>query len=85
MQVDREAKLHCMLALLCTGHKIFTFQGLEMGAVDILIVWENLEIHRIVLKNHQTDGKLRLWCLFYLIFCKNCLGITRYCMFTFCF
>ena len=40
--------------------KIFTFQGLEMGAVDILIVWENLEIHRIVLKNHQTDGKLRL-------------------------
>lgn len=28
-----------------------------MGAVDILIVWENLEIHRIVLKNHQTDGK----------------------------
>lgn len=39
--------------------KIYTFQGLEMGAVDILIVWENLEIHRIVLKNHQTDGKLR--------------------------
>jgi len=38
---------------------MFTFQGLEMGAVDILIVWENLEIHRIVLKNHQTDGKLR--------------------------
>ena len=38
-----------------------------MGAVDILIVWENLEIHRIVLKNHQTDGKLRIWCLFYLI------------------
>lgn len=29
-----------------------------MGAVDILIVWENLEIHRILLKNHQTDGKL---------------------------
>lgn len=35
----------------------FAYQGLEMGAVDILIVWENLEIHRIVLKNHQTDGK----------------------------
>ncbi|XP_020614156.1 eukaryotic peptide chain release factor subunit 1 [Orbicella faveolata] len=32
-----------------------TLKGLEMGAVDILIVWENLEIHRIVLKNHQTD------------------------------
>lgn len=29
-----------------------------MGAVDTLIVWENLEIHRIVLKNHQTDGKV---------------------------
>ena len=28
-----------------------------MGAVDILIVWENLEISRLVLKNHQTDGK----------------------------
>lgn len=32
-----------------------TLKALEMGAVDILIVWENLEIHRIVLKNHQTD------------------------------
>ena len=30
-----------------------------MGAVDILIVWENLEISRLQLKNHQTDGKLR--------------------------
>lgn len=29
-----------------------------MGAVDTLIVWENLEVHRIVLKNHQTDGKV---------------------------
>lgn len=36
---------------------MFVFQGLEMGAVDILIVWENLEIDRINLKNHQTDGK----------------------------
>ena len=36
---------------------MFYFQGLEMGAVDILIVWENLEISRLVLKNHQTDGK----------------------------
>ncbi|KAM7427649.1 Electron transfer flavoprotein alpha-subunit [Porites harrisoni] len=32
-----------------------TLKGLEMGAVDILIVWENLEISRLVLKNHQTD------------------------------
>ena len=39
---------------------MFYFQGLEMGAVDILIVWENLEISRLVLKNHQTDGKLML-------------------------
>ena len=31
-----------------------------MGAVDILIVWENLDIQRIGLKNHQTDGKM-LW------------------------
>ena len=28
-----------------------------MGAVEILIVWENLEITRYVLKNHQSDGK----------------------------
>ena len=36
-----------------------------MGAVDILIVWENLEISRLVLKNHQTDGK---WMLKNIIF-----------------
>jgi hypothetical protein len=28
-----------------------------MGAVNILIVWENLEIQRFVLKNHALDGK----------------------------
>ena len=32
-----------------------------MGAVEILIVWENLEIMRYVLKNHQSDGKT--WCI----------------------
>ncbi|CAH3032555.1 unnamed protein product [Porites lobata] len=32
-----------------------TLKGLEMRAVDILIVWENVEISRLVLKNHQTD------------------------------
>ncbi|XP_045188856.1 eukaryotic peptide chain release factor subunit 1 [Mercenaria mercenaria] len=32
-----------------------TLKALEMGAVDILIVWENLDITRYVLKNHQTD------------------------------
>ena len=36
-----------------------------MGAVDILIVWENLEISRLVLKNHQTDGKLMLKNIFF--------------------
>lgn len=32
-----------------------TLKALEMGAVDILIVWENLDITRYVLKNHSTD------------------------------
>ena len=35
-----------------------TLKALEMGAVDILIVWENLSVTRYVLKNHATDGKL---------------------------
>ena len=34
-----------------------TLKALEMGAVEILIVWENLDIMRYVLKNHQSDGK----------------------------
>ena len=32
-----------------------TLKALEMGAVEILIVWENLEITRYVLKNHAND------------------------------
>lgn len=32
-----------------------TLKALEMGAVNILIVWENLEIQRFVLKNHALD------------------------------
>jgi len=32
-----------------------TLQAMELGAVDILIVWENLDIQRFVLKNHSTD------------------------------
>jgi len=32
-----------------------TLKGLEMGAVEILIVWENLDIQRYVLKNHSHD------------------------------
>lgn len=32
-----------------------TLKALEMGSVDTLIVWENLDIVRYVLKNHSTD------------------------------
>jgi len=32
-----------------------TLRAMEMGAVDILIVWENLDITRYTLKNHSTD------------------------------
>lgn len=32
-----------------------SLKALEMGAVEILIVWENLDIMRYVLKNHQTE------------------------------
>jgi len=31
-----------------------TLKALEMGAVEILICWENLDIQRFVLKNHST-------------------------------
>jgi peptide chain release factor subunit 1 len=34
-----------------------TLKALEMGAVEILIVWENLEIQRYTLKNNSTNGK----------------------------
>jgi peptide chain release factor subunit 1 len=34
-----------------------TLKALEMGAVDMLIVWENLDILRFVLKNHNVDGR----------------------------
>ncbi|WAR20712.1 ERF1-like protein [Mya arenaria] len=37
-----------------------TLRALEMGAVDILIVWENLDITRYLLKNHQTDVEIIL-------------------------
>ena len=29
-----------------------------MGSVEILIVWENLDCNRILLKNHGSGGKL---------------------------
>jgi len=37
-----------------------TLKALEMGAVDILIVWENLEVTRYVLRDHSADSKLAL-------------------------
>jgi len=41
-----------------------TLKALEMGAVEILIVWENLETMRYMLKNHQTDGECTVVFLF---------------------
>ncbi|XP_022086644.1 eukaryotic peptide chain release factor subunit 1 isoform X2 [Acanthaster planci] len=32
-----------------------TLKALEMGSVEILIVWENLDIQRFLLKNHSAD------------------------------
>merc|ERR1712032_1384612 len=38
----------------CFGIKD-TMQGLEMGAVETLIVWENLDLFRLVIRNAHTD------------------------------
>ena len=38
-----------------------TLKGLEMGAVETLIVWENLDTMRYVLKNHATDEEKILY------------------------
>lgn len=38
----------------CFGHKE-TVDALEMGAVETLIVWENLELTRYMLKNPNTE------------------------------
>ena len=41
-----------------TGKYVFgvdeTLKALEMGAVDMLICWENLNVTRYVLRNHAT-------------------------------
>jgi len=37
-----------------------TLKALEMGAVEILIVWENLEVQRYVLKNASTNEEKTL-------------------------
>ena len=36
---------------------IDTLKALEMGSVDTLVVWENLEIMRYVLMNHASDSQ----------------------------
>jgi peptide chain release factor subunit 1 len=41
-----------------------TLKGLELGAIETLIVWENLEINRYTLNNPQTQGL----CLYILYF-----------------
>jgi len=38
-----------------------SLKALEMGAVETLIVWENLDIMRYVLKNHQIDEEKILY------------------------
>lgn len=53
-----------------------TLKALEMGSVEILIAWENLDIVRYVLKNHASDGKFNVfphfkvfidtWCLIFV-------------------
>ena len=37
-----------------------TLQALSMGSVETLIVWENLDINRFVLKNHNSDEEVVL-------------------------
>lgn len=37
-----------------------SLKALEMGAMEILIVWENLDIMRYILKNHQSDEEVLL-------------------------
>lgn len=37
-----------------------SLKALEMGAMEILIVWENLDIMRYILKNHQSEEEVLL-------------------------
>ena len=37
-----------------------TLRGLEMGAIETLIVWENLTVTRYVLKKHEADELITL-------------------------
>lgn len=38
-----------------------TLQALEMGAVETLIVWENIDMSRFTLKNHAKDEEVVLY------------------------
>lgn len=49
-----------------------TLKAMEMGAVDILIVWENLDIQRFVLKNHTNDGMTFFLLLFSFVSVEKC-------------
>lgn len=37
-----------------------TLRGLEMGAIETLIVWENLNVTRYILKKHEADELITL-------------------------
>jgi len=38
-----------------------TLKSLEMGAVETLIVWENLEVTRYVIKDHTSESETKLF------------------------
>lgn len=40
----------------CYGVEL-TLRALEMGAVEVVIVWENLDCNRLTLKNPNTDAE----------------------------
>ena len=52
-----------------------TLKALEMGAVEILIVWENMEVIRYVLKNNTTTGEFSAilnGSVKHTVHCKQC-------------
>lgn len=42
-----------------------TMKALEMGAVETLILWENLDVQRFTLKDRETEEPV-VWALIYL-------------------
>lgn len=47
---------NCCVGIFCFGVKD-TLQALEMGAVEELIVWEDLAMNRYVLRNKESGGE----------------------------